>query len=154
MQLATLTWFSPLVKTVYRGVATVACYSFLEPQVRAECQVDSITGRAALKKNIAPCRGARPTLLPDTTVTVYSDIIVITVYRDILVVTVYSDITVVPVYSDIIVVVVYIDIIVVTVYSDITVVTVCSDIIVVIVYSDITVVIVYKGITVVTAYMR
>ena len=33
-RLATLIWFSPPAKAVYRGVAAVASYSFLEPQVR------------------------------------------------------------------------------------------------------------------------
>ena len=53
-QLATLAWFSPQAKAVYRGVAAVACYSFLEPQVRAECQVDSSAGRDALKRTWLP----------------------------------------------------------------------------------------------------
>ena len=68
-QPATLTWFSPPAKAVYQGVAAVACYSFLEPQVRVECQVDSNAGRAALKRTwLAPCRGARP---PDTPTCTY-----------------------------------------------------------------------------------
>ena len=52
-------------KAVYGGVAAVACYSFLEPQVRVECQVDSSAGQAALKRTwLSPLHRYSPPLTP------------------------------------------------------------------------------------------
>lgn len=36
---ATLTWFSKLAKASIQGVAAVACVTYGEPQMRAECLV-------------------------------------------------------------------------------------------------------------------
>ena len=47
---ATLTWFSKLAKASTPGVAALACDSYGEPRVRAECRVGSSGRRAVLKK--------------------------------------------------------------------------------------------------------
>ena len=48
--LVTLAWFSKLAKASTQGVAAVACDSYWEPQVRAECQGRSSGRRGVLKR--------------------------------------------------------------------------------------------------------